>query len=575
MLLQLNIRNFALISNLTVNFNEGFNILSGETGAGKSILIDAIDFVLGGKFSKNLIRTGEDKTYVEALFTVENSNIKNALSDLSIEYEDDMIIISRETHKCGKNILKINGKSVLTGSIKKLRSKILDIHGQHQNQNLMSKSNHILYLDDFLENEIKSPLSKFVDLKNKKKNIEDKIYEITKDEDREKILSFLKYQINDIKNASLKENEEEELNKKFDVLSNSEKINDALVSSYQNLSGNSESSILELLSKAISNLSEIEDKFESAKDERESLEGAYYVIQESARNIRDYAENVVYDKDEIEKINERIYEISGYKKKYGPTISDILKYYEEIKEKYEKIVNSEQILQKLNSERDSIIEDMSEISELIHNIRFKKASELEEKILSELKYVGLDKCRMKISVEKQTEFNERGYDDVSFLISTNPGEPLMNLEKVLSGGELSRIMLAMKCVFAEKDKIPTLIFDEIDTGISGIIAQRVGEKMYELSKTHQVLCITHLSQIAILSDYHYFVSKSVKEGKTYTQIKVLNKNEKEKEISKMLAGDDVTENTINSVREMIEKTEKRKYQISHNIYYNGKNKAIR
>lgn len=575
MLLQLNIRNFALISNLTVNFNEGFNILSGETGAGKSILIDAIDFVLGGKFSKNLIRTGEDRTYVEALFTIENSNIRDVLCELSIEYEDDMIIISRETHKCGKNILKINGKSVLTGSIKKLRAKILDIHGQHQNQNLMSRSNHILYLDDFLGEEINSPLNKFLELKNQKKSIEDKIYEITKDEDREKVMSFLKYQIDDIKNASLKENEEEELNNKFNILSNSEKINDALVSSYQNLSGSSESSVLELLSKTISSLSDIENKFEDAKKEREALEGAYYVVQESARNIRDYAENIVYDKDEIEKINERIYQISGYKKKYGPSIPDILKYYEEIKERYNGIVNSDKILQKLNSEKEAVIEKMTEVSDILHKMRGKKALELEQKILNEIIYVGLDKCRMKISVEKQDTFNERGYDDVSFLISTNPGEPLMNLEKVLSGGELSRIMLAMKCVFAEKDKIPTLIFDEIDTGISGIVAQRVGEKMYELSKTHQVLCITHLSQIAILSDYHYFVSKSVKDGKTYTQIKVLDKSEKEREISKMVAGDDVTENTINSVREMIEKTEQRKYQITHNIYYNGENKVIR
>lgn len=562
MLIQLNIKNFALIEEMTIDFSEGFNILSGETGAGKSIMIDAIDFVLGGKFSKSLIRTGEEKTYVEALFTIENDSIKKILEELDIEY-DDIVIISRESHQNGKNLIKINGKSFITSQLRKLGCRLLDIHGQHQNANLLQRGTHIVQLDDFIGESIYDIIKKFTLKKEKLLEVQEKIKRIEGNQDREKLLDYLKFQIEDIEKAKLKENEEENLKEEYNILANAEKINNALLSAHNLLNNNEEFTVINSLSKVLYELSSIENHFEKIKRNKEAIEGAFYTLEECAREIRDMAEEIVFDNDELEKVNSRIYEINQYKKKYGPSIPEILEYYEKIKREYDEIINSEKIIKELREEELIIINEMKEISLKLHEIRSKKAKELQEKILSELKFVGLEKSRMEIRVEIKDNFNERGFDEVTFFISTNPGEPLMPLEKVLSGGELSRIMLALKCVFAEKDKIPTLIFDEIDTGISGAVAQRVGEKMYQLSNTHQIICITHLPQIAVLSDHHYFVMKKVNNNKTFTEIKVLLKEEKEIEISKMLSGDEVTEATLNNVKEMIKLSDLKKNEIKN------------
>lgn len=560
MLIQLNIKNFALIEEITINFSDGFNILSGETGAGKSIMIDAIDFVLGGKFSKSLIRTGEDKTYVEALFTVEKSKVLESIEELDIEC-DDVLIVSRESHQSGKNLIKINGKSVITSQLKKIRAKLLDIHGQHQNQELLQRSTHISYLDDFIGDEILKPLDEFSDLRKNLMEIKEDIKRISGNQDRDKLLDYLKFQIEDIEKAKLKENEEEKLKEEYNILANAEKINNSLAISYGILNGNEEFSVIDSISKVIQELSNVENHFEKIKKNKQAIEEVFYTLEEASHEIRDMAEEIVYDQDSLEKVNARIYEINTYKKKYAPNIREILEYHKKIKREYDEIVNSEKIIEEFKQKEKELISKMKKKGSVIHELRVNKSKYLEEKILKELAFVGLEKSRMEIRVSFEDDFNERGFDDVCFLISTNPGEPLMSLEKVLSGGELSRIMLALKCVFAEKDEIPTLIFDEIDTGISGAVAQRVGEKMYQLSKTHQVLCITHLPQIAVLSDYHYFVMKNVINNKTFTKIKVLLKEEKEFEISKMLFGDNVTEATLNNVKEMVKISELKKIEI--------------
>ncbi|KAI3350579.1 DNA repair protein RecN [Clostridium botulinum] len=562
MLIQLNIKNFALIQEITMNFNEGFNILSGETGAGKSILIDAIDYVLGGKFSKSLIRTGENKTYVEAIFTVENSLLKNVLIELDIESDDDMLIVSRETHQSGRSLIKVNGKTFLTSQLKKIREKLLDIHGQHQNQTLLQRNSHILYLDEFIGNEILSYLEDFTSLKNDLLQIENKIQQICGNDDRDKLLDYLKFQIEDIEKGKLKEKEEEYLKEEFNLLSNAEKISTSLNLSYALLNGvDGDNSVINSISKVIQELSNIENNFEKAKKNRQLIEEAFYTIEEVSRDIRNIAEEVVYDDDALEKVNARIYEINQYKKKYGATIAEVLEYYEKMKIQYNDLINSEKIIEELTLKKNEIIKEMEVVSLKLHELRSSKSTELKEKILNELSFVGLEKSTMEINIVREEKFNSRGFDDVCFMISTNPGEPLMPLEKILSGGELSRIMLALKCVFADKDEIATLIFDEIDTGISGGVAKRVGEKMYQVSKNHQVLCITHLPQIAILSDYHYFVSKMVKENKTFTNIRVLTKEEKEYQIGRMLDGDEVTEATLNNVKEMIKIAELKKLEI--------------
>ena len=563
MLVVLNIKNFALIQELSVEFGAGFNILSGETGAGKSILIDTIDYVLGGKFSKDLIRYGEDKTYVEAIFDIENDEIYTLLNDLNIE-ADELLVVSRETTISGKSIIKVNGKTIVLSQLKRIREKLLDIHGQHQNQSLLSKGTHILYLDEYNSENISPLLEQFEIFKNRYSEIEDKINELKGNEDREKLLDYIKFQIEDIEKAKLKPGEEEDLREQYNILANAEKISSSLINSYNYLNNNPQgNSVLELLSKVISELSHSEMHLEKIKDKRVQVEEAYYLLEESTRDIRDIANEIYYDENELAAINERIYEISLYKKKYGDSIDEILKFLEKLKNQYDEFINSEEIILNLKKELSVIEKDMSEIGVKLHEFRCMSAKDLEVRIKEELSYVGLEKAIIKIDVNLSEIANNRGYDDVQFLISANPGEPLKPLEKVLSGGELSRIMLALKCVFVDKDKIPTLIFDEIDTGISGAIGKRVGEKMYQVSVKHQVLCITHLPQIAALSDNHYFVSKKVENGKTFTQIRMLNEQDKVCEIAKMIGGDNLSDVAIDNSREMVKLANIKKNEIKN------------
>lgn len=563
MLVVLNIKNFALIQELSVEFGAGFNILSGETGAGKSILIDTIDYVLGGKFSKELIRYGEDKTYVEAIFDMENDEIYTLLNDLNIE-NDELLVVSRETTISGKSIIKVNGKTIVLSQLKRIREKLLDIHGQHQNQSLLSKGTHILYLDEYNSENISPLLEQFEIVKNRHSQIEDKINELKGNEDREKLLDYIKFQIDDIEKAKLKPGEEEDLREQYNILANAEKISSSLINSYNYLNNNPQgNSVLELLSKVISEFSHSEMHLEKIKDKRVQVEEAYYLLEESTRDIRDIANEIYYDENELAAINERIYEISLYKKKYGDSIDEILKFLEKLKNQYDEFINSEEIILNLKKELSVIEKDMSEIGVKLHEFRCMSAKDLEVRIKEELSYVGLEKAIIKIDVNLSEIVNSRGYDDVQFLISANPGEPLKPLEKVLSGGELSRIMLALKCVFVDKDKIPTLIFDEIDTGISGAIGKRVGEKMYQVSVKHQVLCITHLPQIAALSDNHYFVSKKVENGKTFTQIRMLNEQDKVCEIAKMIGGDNLSDVAIDNSREMVKLADIKKNEIKN------------
>ena len=467
--------------------------------------------------------------------------------------------------------MKVNGKTIVLSQLKKIREKLLDIHGQHQNQSLLSKGTHILYLDEYNSENISPLLEQFEIFKNRYSEIEDKI-----NEDREKLLDYIKFQIEDIEKAKLKPGEEEDLREQYNILANAEKISSSLINSYNYLNNNPQgNSVLELLSKVISELSHSEMHLEKIKDKRVQVEEAYYLLEESTRDIRDIANEVYYDENELAAINERIYEISLYKKKYGNSIDEILQFLEKLKNQYDEFINSEEIILKLKKELSVIEKEMKDIGLKLHEFRCMSAKDLEVRIKEELSYVGLEKAIIKIDVNLSEIANNRGYDDVQFLISANPGEPLKPLEKVLSGGELSRIMLALKCVFVDKDKIPTLIFDEIDTGISGKAAKSVGEKikiisqkhqvlcMYQVSVKHQVLCITHLPQIAALSDNHYFVSKKVENGKTFTQIRMLNEEDKVCEIAKMIGGDNLSDVAIDNSREMVKLADIKKKEIKN------------
>lgn len=559
MLLQINISNFALIEKLTVSFKAGLNVFSGETGAGKSILIDAISFVLGGKSNKNLIRIGADSTYVEAIFSIENNNTAYILEKLGIKAED-MVIISREVLKYGKSITKVNGRAVLISQLKLISKTLLDIHGQNENQNLLDPSTHIKYVDiyggqKFLENfdSYENLYKYFIEINKKISTFENG--------DNEKEIDYLKFQINEIENSNIKPDEDNELEEKYKVMSNAEKISNVLSDAYSLLHGESSISIFDSIGKIISEMETIEDDFPKISSILKSLRETYYNIEQNIEEIRDIKEKVYYDENELNSVNERIYEINLLKRKYGSTIDAILHYKKNIEKRYNELANSEEIIDELKNKRESIKKKLEKKSMEIHNIRCSVSDELEKKIKNELNEIGLEKSVFKIQITQKDEFESDGKDRIQFLISTNPGEPLMPLEKIVSGGELSRIMLALKTVFADRDMVPSIIFDEIDTGISGRVAQSVAEKMVKISKKHQVFCVTHLPQIASMSDIHFRVSKKVIENKTYTFIKELTLEEKIDEIARMTGGFKVTKITMENARELVKMAEKKKKEI--------------
>lgn len=551
MLLQLSIKNFALIESLSLDFNQGFNILSGETGAGKSILIDAINYVLGSKFNRDLIRTGEEKTFVEAVFTIDNDKVKKILDENNIEY-DDNVIISRETFQNGKSIIKVNGKAVIVSTLKKITEKLIDIHGQHNNQNLLNKENHIVYLDSFGEDNLHNYLVEYKKKYAQLKELDRRIEEINNQGENEKLLSYIKFQLDEINQAKVIKGEEEELNEKFNILSNAEKISSAIRVSYNMLYGEAtNSSVVDSLSYINKELSSIEKHSEKIKEINSNILNIYYNLEEISRDLRALSEEVVYDENELEKINSRIYKLSILKKKYGGSIDSVIEYKKKLEKQYEDMANAEEIIKKLQDEKRVLLLELKQLADNISNIRTEIAKILESRIQGELEYIGLGKCVFKIQVDKCEILNSLGNNEVQFMIATNPGEPIRSMEKIVSGGELSRIMLALKCVFIDKDEIPTVIFDEIDTGISGRVAQSVAEKMYEISTAHQVFCISHLPQIASMSDEHYLVKKHIDGDKTYTMVSKIDEEQKAKELAMMLGGVELTDITLKSAKEMI------------------------
>ncbi|GAA0177206.1 DNA repair protein RecN [Clostridium sediminicola] len=569
MLLQVSVKNFALIENLNVNFEKGLNILTGETGAGKSILIDAISYVLGEKINKNLLKQGENKTFVEAVFEINNPKTCEILRDFNIEF-DDIIIVSRETSKSGKSLVKINGKSLLISQMKEISKTLLNIHGQHQNQDLLDSSKHIEYLDKYGEVDLKEVLAKYNEYYEKYSYIKNKIEKIEKNRDEdEKLKDYLSFQLKDIEKANLKKNEDKDLEEQYNMLSNAEKISSVLNEAYEVLNENSDSyySVYYQIGKLINSLRTIENNLKDIVPSINLLEESFFNIEQVIEEVRKFKENVYYNADELDYINSRIFLIDAMKRKYGESVGEILEFKESLREKIDNIENSDKIINQLHKEKEDILQKLKHSAAILYEKRLIVKKDLEEKIKSELNYVGLEKAVFNIEITHGEDFYHNGSDIIRFLISTNPGQPLHTMESIVSGGELSRIMLCLKTIFADKDDIPTLIFDEIDTGISGRTAQRVAEKMFIISKKHQVFCVTHLPQIASMSDFHLKVFKETVDETTVTNIVNLKINEKEEEIARMIGGSKITKLTIENSKEMIKfANETKKELFSKTIY---------
>ena len=526
MISSLHIKNIGIIEDLSIDFNKGLNVLTGETGAGKTLIIDSLQIISGGRFSKEMIRKGENNSFVElCLYCPEN---EKAI--------DGNIIVSREININGKNMCKINGRMVTVNELKEFMKQFIEIHGQNDNQNLLDSKLHLKYLDEFIGIEILGEdKKKYEKLYNRYMEIKEELKKnYGDDKERQRKLDLLRYQTEEIEEAKLKENEESGLEEKRTLFLNSEKIVENLNEADNLLSENTIDS-LSMAIRALEKIEDIDKKYEKASN---SLKSSYYELQELARDISGYKEEVYFDEEERNNIEERLDIIYSLKRKYGNSIKEILAYNKQIRKEIEHIENLEEYNNKLKVELKKIEKEMNVLGKKISDMRTEYAEKLSKSINQELVDLEMKNAKIKVKVEyKEEEFFKTGKDIVKFYITTNLGEDEKELSKIASGGEMSRTMLAIKKVLADTDKIPVLIFDEIDTGISGKAANSVATKLKAISKKHQVMCISHLPNIAAIADFNYFISKNVKEERTKTQIKLLKENEVIEEIARISSGE--------------------------------------
>lgn len=522
MISTLHIKNIGIIDEIMIDFSKGFNILTGETGAGKTLIIGALGIVAGGRFSKEMIRKGENHSFVEVSIYLPNHP----------KAVDGNIIISREIFENGRNTCKINGRLVTVNELKEFMNNIINIHGQNDNQNLLNKENHIKYLDKFLGKEFLSKKNEYTELYNKYVDINRKLKENYGDEkEKQRKLDLLNYQVNEIKNASLKINEDEELEEQRNLIINAEKISKSLNEADMQINENALNSI----SIAIKNLEKIEDINIKYQKTLSSLKSNYYDLQEIAIDLNHYNSDTSFEEEERDEIENRIDEINDLKRKYGNTIEEILNYKNEVEEEIDKIENLEEKNKELKTELTKITVELEKRAIELHETRQKYGIELETKINSELADLEMPNAKFKVNIENAT-FNKDGTDEIEFMITTNKGEDFKPLIKTASGGEMSRIMLAIKTVLSDVDEVPILIFDEIDTGISGKAGNAVGEKLKTISKNHQVIIVTHLASIAAKGDSNYYIYKEVEGDNTKTRIKNLNEQEVIEEIARIASG---------------------------------------
>ena len=538
MISTLHIKNIGIIEDLVIDFNEGLNVLTGETGAGKTLIIGALGIIAGGRFSKDMIRNGEKYSFVEAsIFCPENSK--------SI---DGNIIVSREIYTNGRNSCKINGRLVTVNELREFMSNIIDIHGQQDNQNLLNNSKHIYYLDNYIGNTLFEIKEKYLKLYERYKEIN---LELNKnygdDKEKERRLDLLNYQLEEIENANLKIGEEERLQERHEIMKNSEKLQDNLQIIDENLSNVA----IESVSNSIRSLEKISNCGKEYEEKLSELKNVYYEIQELSRDISCMREDIYFDEYERNDIENRLDTIFSLKRKYGNSIEEIIEYKDKLKKEITEIENIDEINNKLKKEKQELKEEMINLCAKMSEKREKYAIMLSKEINNELKDLEMSNATLRINIKniENNEFNENGLDRVEFMICTNKGEEEKELSKIASGGEMSRTMLAIKTVLGKVDEVTTLVFDEIDTGISGKAAKAVGEKLRTISREHQVLIVTHSASIAAKGDYNYFISKRTLDNKTYTNIRQLSEDETIREIARIASGD-ITDVSLEHAKEL-------------------------
>ncbi|WP_067728123.1 DNA repair protein RecN [Oceanobacillus damuensis] len=558
MLTELSIRDFAIIDEISITFNEGLTVLSGETGAGKSIIIDAIQLLAGGRGSVEFVRHEAKKAEIEGLFIIGNRKhpIYTVAGQYGIEVQDDQVVLQRTITASGKSICRVNSKLVTLAILREFGKTLIDIHSQHETQSLMNSDNHLDFLDMYEPKLISKTKEEYTELYNKLDTLK-KRYQKLNDNEQEMAhrLDLLEFQMSELEQANLTPDEDDLLEEERKSLANFERVHSALQDAYTALYG--EQRGLEWVSQAQMSLQD-NSKYDSFIAEKsEEISNHYFSLEELAYDLRSQIDSLQFDPGRLNEIEARLDEINRLKKKYGNTVNEIISYSAKIEEEIEQITNKDSHLNTLlkqieETEKDALLE-----AEQLHNIRKKAAESLTKEIYTELKGLYLDKASFSIEFEReeiqsQPKLHKNGFDQIKFLISTNTGEPLKELTKVASGGELSRIMLALKKIFSAHHGVTSVIFDEVDTGVSGRVAQAMAEKIHQISNDSQVLCITHLPQVAAMADTHKFIEKNEKDNRTSTHIKELNEIEQIEELSRMITGTKLTETAKEHAKEMLE-----------------------
>lgn len=550
MLRELRLNNLAIIKNLDLEFNEGLISLTGETGAGKSIILDGISLLIGERSNLEMIRTGEESLFAEGAFDLSEVQ-KEKLNKLGFEIEDDELIISRYFYRNSKSKITVNGMRMTVSKLKELMRNVLDLVGQHEHQYLLNKNYHLGLLDRFLDKngqelakEIRNNVSSLKMINKKIEEIETEKFRIMEKKD------ILEFQSNEIASLGLKENEDNELEEEYKILFNAGKISEKLENSIQRLK-EGEYSVINSLGKIKKNLEQLSDISETYSELKEKIENIIYEVDDIGYSLEDMVENVESDDVRLEKVISRIDEINKLKLKYGSTIEEILAFREENEKKLSLIKFENNELADLKKEKEEKAKIYFENSRKLREIRKKVAENLEKTINVQLKDLNMANSKFKVAFSEKTVISSKGMDDVEFMMVTNLGENYKPLAKIASGGEISRIMLALKTVFSSVDNISVLIFDEIDTGISGETVRKVAEKLKELSGTVQVICVTHSPQIAGKSNQQFFIKKEIENNVTETKVRELNTDERIREIARIISGDNITETSIKHAKEIM------------------------
>lgn len=553
MLVELSIKNFAIIDDISITFNEGLTVLTGETGAGKSIIIDAVQLLTGSRGSVEFVRHGEKKAEIIGLFSVdENAEIIEHKCNLyGIDIEENMLTLERTITSKGKSICRINGKIITLGILKEFGEVLLNIHSQHDTIHLMDSRTHILLLDTYKIQEILPTKQQYTSEYNELVTLQQKYKQLSENEQQiSHRLDLLTFQLNEIEQAELEIDEDIKLTEIRDQMQNYEKIHQSVTNAYHALYG--ERKGLEYVNVALTSLEEGKSIDPFIQKQSAMITDIFYNLEEMSFELSRFSESLAYDEGKLNEMESRLNDINRLKRKYGNSVNEILKYKDKIAIEIDEIENKESHLEALEYDIEQATDKARVTAEALQKIRKKIALQLTHAIKTELADLYLENTTFHIQFNETERLNKNGIDDIVFLLSTNKGEPLKEIRKVASGGELSRIMLALKKIFAKHDKISTVIFDEIDTGVSGRVAQAIAEKMYDIANSTQVLCITHLAQVAAMSDYHLYIAKSIKDERATTDITELSLDDRINALGEMITGTELTATAIEHAEHLLQ-----------------------